>query len=131
MEKKYDTSTNWAPWLGISFLLSTIFFGIVSNGWVLIVLLFLSFLPSLIVALTLRGYFIIENNQLKYFYKRRKERKARFVINMMDIKEIRRVGKSVFINYGNENQFIRRVHDSENLVKDILQRNSNIKLIEQ
>jgi hypothetical protein len=131
MEKKYDTSTNWAPWLGISFLLSTIFFGIVSNGWVLTALLLLSFLPSLIVALTLRGYFIIENNQLKYFYKRRKERKARFVINMMDIKEIRRVGKSVFINYGNENQFIRRVHDSEKLVKDILQRNSNIKLIEQ
>jgi hypothetical protein len=131
MEKKYDTSTNWAPWLGISFILSTIFFGIVNNVWVLIALLLLSFLPPLIVALTLRGYFIIENNQLKYFYKRRKERKARFIINLMDINEIRRVGKSVFIYHGNDNQFIRRVHDSNGLVKDIMQRNSNIKLIEQ
>lgn len=131
MEKKYETSTNWAPWLGIGFLLSLFFFGNIDKIYWLLILLFVGFLPALVVALTLRGYFVVDNNQLKFYYKRRSEKKARFTVSIFDVHEIRQVGKSVFIYYGKNEQFIRRVHNAEAFVREVRQRNPNIKLIQE
>jgi hypothetical protein len=130
MNKTYPTSTNWAPWLAIAFILSGIFFGMVSDWRWLVLLLLLSFFPTLIVALTLRGYFMIDNNQLKYFYRRRKNEKPRFAVSLVDIYSIRRVGKSVIIHYGEgDDHFMRRVHDAAGLTDELTKLNPAIKLV--
>ncbi len=128
MEKRYYTSTNWAPWLGFGFLMSSFAMAFVSNGWLSATLVVLSFLPAIVVKLTLKGYFLIENNQLKYCYDRKKERETDFALNIVDITHIQRIGKSVAISTENEDDVIKRVHDAKNFVEDILQRNSRIEL---
>lgn len=126
MEKRYYTSTNWGPWLGLGFVLSTLIFGFVSNGWLLALLIFLSFLPAIAVVLTLRTYFLLENNQIKYCYNRKGKRETDFAISLVDVTQIQRVGKSVAISYDNEDSIIKRVHEADVFVQDILQRNPRI-----
>lgn len=129
MEKRYYTSTNWAPWLGIGFLLSTTLLGFVSNGWLLAALIFLSFLPAMIVALTLRGYFLLENNQIKFCYDRKKGRKTDFAVSLVDVTHIERVGKSVAIYFDKNDEMTKRIHEAEAFVKEIMSRNARIELI--
>lgn len=126
MEKRYYTSTNWGPWLGFGFVFSIIIFGFISNGWLLAVLIFLSFLPAIAIALTLKSYFLVENNQIKYCYDRKKGRETDFAISLVDVTGIQRVGKSVAISFDNEDCIIKRVHEADVFVQDILQRNPRI-----
>ncbi len=128
MEKRYYTSTNWAPWLGLGFALSPLVLTFVSLGWLLFVLLFLSFLPAIVVALTLRGYFLLENNQIKYCYDRKKGRDTDIAISLVDITRIKRVGKSVEISFDKDDNITKRIHDTEAFVKDIMERNPRIEL---
>jgi hypothetical protein len=130
MEKRYYTSTNWAPWLGLGFLLSTIFFGIISNGWLLTSLILLSFVPALVVALTLRGFFVLENNQIKFCYERRRGGlETEFAISLVDITAIRRIGKSVEIKFDQEDEIVTRIQKADAFVSEIMQRNPRIELI--
>lgn len=129
MEKRYYTSTNWAPWLGIGFVLSSVFLGFVSNGWLSALLVFLSFLPAIVVSLTLRGYFLLENNQIKFCYDRKKERETDFAISLVDVTHIQKVGKSVAITFDNEDEITKRVHEADAFVQEIMQRNPRIELI--
>ncbi|MBL7815310.1 MAG: hypothetical protein JNL70_09875 [Saprospiraceae bacterium] len=129
MEKRYYTSTNWGPWMGIGFVLSTIFFGVISNGWLLLFLIFLSFLPAFVVALTLRGYFLIENNQIKYCFDRKKERQVDFAVSLVDVTSVKRVGKSVLISLEKEDDIIKRVHEADKFVHDLVQRNPRIEIV--
>ena len=126
MEKRYYTSTNWGPWLGIGFVLSVLCFGFVSNGWLSALLIFLCFLPSIAVALTLQSYFVLENNQIKYCYDRKAGRETEFAISLVDVTQIQRVGKSVAISFDNEDRIIKRVHEADVFVEDILRRNPRI-----
>ncbi len=126
MEKRYYTSTNWGPWLGIGFVLSTLFFGFISNGWLLATLILLSFLPAIVVSLTLKSYFLIENNQIKYCYERKKGREVDSVCNIVDIIRIERAGKSVCISFDNNDDVIKRVHEADVFVQDVLKRNPRI-----
>ena len=128
MEKRYYTSTNWAPWLGLGFALSPLVLTFVSLGWILFLLLFLSFLPAIVVALTLRGYFLLENNQIKYCYNHKNESHPDFAISLMDITRIKRVGKSVEISFDREETITKRIHDTEAFIQDIMERNPRIEL---
>ena len=123
MEKRYYTSTNWGPWLGFGFLLSSLCFSLVSNNWLLVVLILLCFLPAIVVAFTLNGYFLIENNQLKYCYDRKAGRETAMAISLTDVVSIKRVGKSVSIAFDNEEGIIKRIHKADLFVQDIEQRN--------
>ena len=129
MEKRYYTSTNWAPWLGIGFLFSTIVLGFVSEGWLLALLMFLSFLPAIAVAFTLKGYFLLENNQIKFCYDRKKERKTDFAISLIDVTHVERVGKSVALYFDKDDEVTKRIHDAEAFVTEIMSRNPRIELI--
>jgi hypothetical protein len=128
MEKRYYTSTNFGPWLGIGFVLSSLCFGFVSTGWLLAVLIFLSFLPALAVFFSLKSYFLIENNQIKYCYDRRKGREVDSVCNIVDITQMKRVGKSVAISFDNADAVIKRVYEADVFVEDVMQRNPRIEL---
>ena len=128
MEKRYYTSTNWAPWLGLGFALSPLVLTFVSLGWLLFVLLFLSFLPAIVVALTLRGYFLLENNQIKYCYDRKSGRDTDIAISLVDITRIKRVGKSVAISFDRDDNITKRIHETDAFIQDIMERNPRIEL---
>jgi hypothetical protein len=129
MEKRYYTSTNWAPWLGFAFAVSPFFLAFVSNGWLLAFLIFLSFLPAIAVGLTLRGYFLLENNQIKYCYDRKNGRETDIAISLIDVTQIHRVGKSVAISFDRDDNITKRIHDTEAFIKDIMERNPRIELV--
>lgn len=129
MEKRYYTSTNWAPWLGFAFAVSPFFLAFVSNGWLLAFLVFLSFLPAIAVSLTLRGYFLLENNQIKYCYDRKKGRETDIAISLIDVTQIHRVGKSVAISFDRDDEITKRIHDTEAFIKDIMTLNPRIELV--
>lgn len=129
MENKFYTSTNWAPWLGLGFLLSMLIFGTVSSVWLMCVLVILSFLPALIVRLTLKGYFVVDNFQVKYCYDRKNGRGTSFSIPMSDIQEVKRVGKSTLIQYDRGKTLHTRVHESEAFVNLLLKYNPRINLL--
>ena len=126
MEKRYYTSTNWGPWLGFGFILSSLCFSLVSHSWLLLLLILLSFLPTLAVALTLKSYFLIENNQLKYCYDRKTGRETEMAVSLTDVVSIQRVGKSVSIVFDNEESIIKRIHEADVFVQDIAERNQRI-----
>jgi hypothetical protein len=126
MEKQYKLSTNWLPWLGLGFLLSTIFFGFVSNGWLLLLLILLSFMPAIVVALALEGYVLIENNQVKTCYDRRSGRETTSALNIADITSIERVGKSLVFHLDNDEDVTMRVSWANLLVQEILEQNPRI-----
>lgn len=126
MDTKFYTSTNWAPWLGLGFGLSIFFLGIVSDTWTLALLVFLSFLPSLIVAFTLRGYYLVDNIQVKYCYDRWKSTRLSFSIPITEIKGIKRIGKTVVIYYSKEGVYNTRIHESEAFVAALLKYNPSI-----
>ena len=126
MEKQYQLSTNWSPWLALGFLLSTVFFGVVSNSWLLFLLILLSFLPAIIVALALRGYIILDNNQIKTCYDRRNGRETTSALNIADITSIERVGKSVVFHLDNDEDVTMRVSWANQLVQDIVAQNPRI-----
>ncbi len=128
MERRYYTSTNWAPWLGLGFALSPLVLTFVSLGWILFLLLFLSFFPAIVVALTLKGYFLLENNQIKYCYARKKGRDTDIAINLVDITHIKRVGKSIQISFDKDDILTKRIHDTEAFIQDIMERNPRIEL---
>lgn len=128
MEKRYYTSINWAPWLGIGFVLSSIFLGLISNVWLLALLIFLSFLPAITVSLTLRGYFLLENNQIKFCYDRKKERETDFAVSLIDVTHIQKVGKSVAISFDKDDIITKRIHNADAFVQEVMQRNPRIEL---
>ncbi len=126
MDTKFYTSTNWAPWLGLGFVLSSIFFGTVSNNWLLSFFVFLSFLPALIVAFTLRGYYLVDNLQVKYCYDRKNGRQTSFSIPISDITQVNRVGKTVILHYDRGEVYNTRVHQAEAFVAALLKYNPKI-----
>jgi hypothetical protein len=128
MENKFYTSTNWAPWLGLGFLLSTIFFSSISETWLMIALVIFSFLPAFIVRLTLRGYYQMDNFLLRYAYDRKEGRKVSFSIPMMDIQSVKKAGKSLQITHTKNIVLNTRVHDAETFVGLLLKYNPRIKL---
>jgi hypothetical protein len=128
MEKKFYTSTNWAPWLGLGFLLSTIFFGTLDNGWLTFLLVLLSFLPAFIVSLTLRGYYLVDNFQVKYCYDRKNGRGTSFSIPISDIEAVTRQNKSVLIQYDKGKSRHTRIHEAEAFVSLLLKYKPQIKI---
>jgi hypothetical protein len=128
MEKQYKLSTNWAPWLALGFLLSYLFFGLISNGWLLVFLIFLSFLPAILVSLVLRGYVVLENNQLKICYDRKAGRETTSTLNIADVKSIERVGKSLIFHLDNDEDVTMRVSWANQLVEDIAAQNPRIEV---
>lgn len=126
MDTKFYTSTNWAPWLGLGFVLSSIFFGVVSNNWLLSFLVFLSFLPAIVVAFTLRGYYLVDNLQVKYCYDRKNGRQTSFSIPISDITEVNRVGKTVVFHYDRAKVYNTRIHEAEAFVAALLKYNPKI-----
>jgi hypothetical protein len=129
MEKKFYTSTNWLPWLGVGFIISVFLFSYISNWFLLAFLLVLVFLPALAVRLTLRGYFIIENNKVKLCYDRKSKKDISTEIPLLQISEVRRVGKSVVIYYGSNHEFSTRIHEAKDFIEMMLKYNPQIKLI--
>ncbi len=128
MEKRYYTSTNWAPWLGFAFAVSPFFLTFVSDIWLLVFLIFLSFLPAIVVGLTLKGYFLLENNQVKFCYQRKHGRNTLFAISLVDITRIKRVGKSVAISFDKDDEITKRIHEADAFVQAVLERNPHIEL---
>jgi hypothetical protein len=128
MDTKFYTSTNWAPWLGAGFILSTLFFGIISDMWILSGMVALSFLPALIVRLTLGGYFWVDNLDVKYCYDRKSGRFTSFSIPLNDITAVKRIGKSVVIYYDRGESYSSRIHQSEAFVAALLKFNPKIEL---
>ncbi len=126
MEKQYKLSTNWAPWLALGFLLSTFFFGIISNGWLLFSAILLSFSPAIIVALALRGYVILDNNQIKTCYDRRNGRETTSAINIADVTGIERVGKSLIFHLDDDEDVTMRVSWANQLLEAIAAQNPRI-----
>ena len=129
MEKQYKLSTNWLPWLAIGFLLSTFFFGVISDGWLLFFLIFLSFLPAIVVALALRGYVILENNQIKTCYNRKNGPEMTSAISISDVNSIGRVGKSIIFHLDNDEDVALRVSWANELVEEIITQCPRIELI--
>jgi hypothetical protein len=129
MERKFFTTTNWAPWLGVAFLVSPLIFGAVKSWYILIPLLILCFLPAIIVALTLRGYLIIEANKVKYCYDRKGVRELSTEIPLLHITDVQQVGKSVIIHYDKENTFGCRLQNAPEFVELLLKYNPQIKRI--
>jgi hypothetical protein len=129
MEKKFYTSTNWAPWLGVGFAFSTLFFGMISHTGLLAFLVFLSFLPALVVALTLRGYFLLEDYQIKFCYDRPRGRETAYAISLADILQVHRVGKSVSIRFDKNDEINTRLSQAETFVQEIAQKNPRIEIL--
>jgi hypothetical protein len=126
MKKQYKISTNWLPWLGFGFLLSTAFFGFVSNGWLLFLLIVLSFMPAIVVALALRGYVFLENNQIKTCYDRKAGREVTSALNVVDITSIERMGKSLVFHLDNDEDVTMRVSWANLLAQEIVEQNPRI-----
>jgi hypothetical protein len=126
MEKQYKLSTNWSPWLGLGFLLSTFFFGVISNGFLLVFAIILSFLPAIIVSLNLRGYLVIENNQIKTCYDRKSGRQTTSALNIADITSIERVGKSIVFHLDSNEDVTMRVSWANQLAEEIVAQNPRI-----
>ncbi len=126
MVKQYKLSTNWSPWLALGFVLSSFFFGFISNGWLLFLGIFVSFLPAIIVALNLRGYVVMENNQLKTCYERQNGRQTTAALNLADVTSIDRVGKSIVFHLDNEEAVTMRVSWANELAQDIVAQNPRI-----
>jgi hypothetical protein len=126
MKIKYYTSTNWAPWLGFAFLLSTFFFSTISNNFLMLGLILLSFLPAAVVYLTLRGYFVVDNFQIKYCYEYKTGATTSFSIPLSDIKTIEQKGKAVAIYTERGETYYNRVHDAPTFVDAILKYNPRI-----
>lgn len=129
MEKRYKLSTNWLPWLAIGFLLSTFFFGVISDGWLLFFLIFLSFLPAIVVALALRSYVILENNQIKTCYNRKNGLEMTSAINISDVNSIERMGKSIVFHLDNDEDVALRMRWANELVEEITTQYPRIELI--
>jgi hypothetical protein len=131
MEKKFYTSTNWLPWLGGGFLLSIFLFSYISNWFLLVFLLFLTFLPALAVRMTLKGYFVIEGNKVKLCYDHKAEKDVSTEIPLLQISEVRRVGKSVVIYYGSGNELSARIREAKDFVDLMLKYNPQIKMLDK
>lgn len=128
MNTKFYTSTNWLPWLLIAMILSSVFFGLVSETWLLLVLIALSFLPMMIVKLTLSSYFLVDNFEVKYCYDRKAGRNTSFSIPISDIQSVQRLGKSVVLHYNKGEVFNTRVHESEAFVAELTKYNPDIEV---
>jgi hypothetical protein len=128
MEKKFYTSTNWLPWLGGGFLLSIFLFSYISNWYLLVFLLILAFLPAIAVRLTLKSYFLIEGNKVKLCYDRNEKKDISVEIPLLQVSEVRRVGKSVVIYYGSGNEMSSRIHEAKDFVELMMKYNPQIKL---
>lgn len=128
MNTKFYTSTNWLPWLLIGMVLSSIFFSLISEMWILVLLILISFLPMLIVRLTLSSYFLVDNFEVKYCYDRRAGRSTSFSIPISDIESVQRIGKSVVLNYNNGEVFNTRVHEAAAFVTELKKYNPDIEL---
>jgi hypothetical protein len=126
MEKQYKLSTNWLPWLALGFLLSTFFFGVISNSFLLVFAIVLSFLPAIIVSISLRGYLVIENNQIKTCYDRKNGRQTTSALNITDITSIERVGKSIIFHLDSEEDVTMRVSWANQLAEEIVAQNPRI-----
>jgi hypothetical protein len=126
MKKQYKISTNWLPWLGFGFLLSTVFLGFVSNSWLLFLLIILSFMPAIVVALALKGYVLLENNQIKTCYDRKIGREVTSSLNVVDITSIERVGKSLVFHLDNDEDVTMRVSWANILAQEIVEQNPRI-----
>jgi predicted membrane protein len=131
MEKKFYTSTNWLPWLGGGFLLSIFLFSYISNWYLLIFLLILAFLPAIAIRLTLKGYFIIEGNKVKLCYDHKDKKEISTEISLLQISEVRQVGKSVVIYYGSGNEISARIHEAKDFVELMMKYNPQIKLSDE
>lgn len=128
MNTKFYTSTNWLPWLLIGMVLSSIFFSLISEMWLLVFLILISFLPMFIVRLTLSSYFLVDNFEVKYCYDRRAGRNTSFSIPISDIESVQRIGKSVVLNYNNGEVFNTRVHEATAFVTELKKYNPDIEL---
>jgi hypothetical protein len=129
MEKKFHTSTNWAPWLGFGFLLSMVIFSYINATSLVVMLVVLSFLPALIVRLTLRGYFVMDNFLLRYAYDRKEEKHISYSIPMLDILSVKRIGRSIEIQHTKNKVLYTRVYDAETFVNQLLKYNPRITLL--
>jgi hypothetical protein len=98
----------------------------VSNGWLLFFLILMSFLPAIIVALALRSYVVIDNNQVKQCYDRKNGPETALAINVVDITAIERVGKSIIFHLDRDEDVTMRVSYANELVQDLLNRNPRI-----
>ena len=129
MNTKFYTSTNWLPWMIIGVILSSIFLGFISDIWLQVLLVVLSFFPMIVVRLTLQGYFIVDNFELRYCYDRKKGRQTSFSLPISDISDVKRVGKSVVIHYDKGEVYSSRVHESEAFVHELTKYNPKIEII--
>ena len=133
MNKKFYTTTNWTPWLAIGIFLSSFFFSIVSNPWILIMLIFLCFLPALIVAFALKTYFFIQDNKLFLYYDRPPnsfdELKEELSFNLEDIEGIRQIGKSVVMKLNTGETVARRIKEAKEFVTILTENNSSISVV--
>ena len=131
--KKFYTTTNWTPWLAIGIFLSSFFFSIVSNPWILVALIFLCFLPALIVAFALRTYFLIEDNRLFLYYDRPPnsfgELEEVLSVNLEDIEVVRQIGKSVVMKFNTGETIARRIKAAKEFVTILTENNSSISVV--
>ncbi|MDZ7878141.1 MAG: hypothetical protein U5L45_10750 [Saprospiraceae bacterium] len=97
-----------------------------SNGWLLFLLILLSFMPAIVVALALRGYVLLENNQIKICYDRQKGREVTYALNISDITSIERVGKSIVFHLDNNEDVTMRVSWANLLTLSIVEQNPRI-----
>ncbi len=132
-DKKFYTTTNWAPWLGIGILLSSFFFSIVSNPVMLVGLIFLSFLPSIVVALSLKTYFVVEDQQVNLYYDRPSDGydtpEEALSVNIEDIDVIRKIGKSVILKLNSGEVFARRVKNADAFVQTLSDKRAAISVV--
>lgn len=126
MDKKFYTTTNWSPWLGLGIILSPILFRNIDTWWLKIVLLFLCFFPAIVVALTLRGYFLIEGNKIKLCYDRKQGRKTSFEIPLLQVHRVERIGKSVIIHYGADKTCSRRLKEADEFINRLKKFNPQV-----
>ena len=132
-DKKFYTSTNWTPWLALGIFLSSFFFSIVSNPIILALLIFLCFLPALIVAFALKTYFLIENNQVNLYYDRPNggydTPEEELSINIEDIEVVRKVGKYVVFKLNTGESFARRVKKTDEFVRILAENKPSISVV--
>ena len=132
-DKKFYTTTNWTPWLAIGIFLSSFFFSIVSNPWMLTILIFSCFLPALIVAFALKTYFLIENNVLNLYYDRPNggydTPEEELSIDIKDIRVVRKVGKSVVLKLSTSKSVARRVKNADEFVGILAENSPSISIV--
>ncbi len=92
----------------------------------MVLLILLSFIPAAIVYLTLRGYFVVDNFQIKYCYDYKSSTTASFSIPLSDIKTIEQKGKAVAIQTEKGETYYNRVHDAPAFVEAIMKYNPRI-----